>query len=45
MTGKTAFFQGFCLQSYLDGLKMEAINALHVSSDLAHAQLPHRISP
>src|SRR6266576_5742355 len=41
MTGKTAFFQGFCLQSYLDGLKMEASIALHVSFDLTHTQLPH----
>jgi hypothetical protein len=45
MTGKTAFFQGFCLQSYLDGLKMEALNASHVSFDLTHPQLPHRIGP
>src|SRR5258705_9125167 len=43
MTGKTAFFQGFCLQSYLDGLKMEAFNAPHVSFDLTHTRLPHRI--
>jgi hypothetical protein len=40
MTGKTAFLQGFCLQSYLDGLKMEALNASHVSFDLTHPQTP-----
>src|SRR5450755_2942057 len=34
VTGKTAFFQRFCLQSYLDGLILEAFTALHVSFDL-----------
>jgi hypothetical protein len=32
--------QGFCLESYLDGLITEAFNALQVSFDLTHAQLP-----
>lgn len=31
MTGKTASFQGFCLQSYLDGLITEAFNARSMS--------------
>jgi hypothetical protein len=40
MTGKTAFFQGFCLQSYLDSLILEGFIAPHVSFDLTHTQLP-----